>query len=190
MDNDEYKNINEQENNFNGENNQEDNGDDSSYENINNNNTSNSNSSNYYFCGDIPGGFQNINPEIFNIIAEILADVVSGRMPFNVQNAIGNWIQLVGQAIETYNAQQEYFQSGPGRYYDLRYYNVDNPFCPNNGQSSNNSNSSNSESENSQESCSESHMTELKKVVNQLKSEIESINLRLEKVEKNKSNHI
>ena len=37
MDNDEYKNINEQENNFNGENNQEDNGDDSSYENINNN---------------------------------------------------------------------------------------------------------------------------------------------------------
>ena len=33
-------------------------------------------------------------------------------------------------------------------------------------------------------------MTELKEVVNQLKSEIESINLRLEKVEKNKSNHI
>jgi len=167
MNNDEYKNINEEDNN----------GD---Y-----NNTSNSNSSNDYFCGDIPGGFQNINPEIFNIIGEILGDVVAGRMPFNVQNAIGNWIQLVGQAIETYNTQQEYFQSGPGRYYNIKYYNVENPFCPNNEQSCNNSSSNNSE----QKSSRESDIIELKELVSKLKSEIVSINLRLEKIEK-KINHI
>ena len=34
--------------------------------------------------------------------------------------AISNWLNLVGQAIETYGAQQQYFQNGPGRYYDLR----------------------------------------------------------------------
>lgn len=183
--NDEYININEEENDLDEENNNEDN----PYENMNDeddDNTSNSNSSNYYFCGDIPGGFQTINPEIFNIIGEILGDVVAGRMPFNVQNAVGNWIQLVGQAIETYNTQQDYFQSGPGRYYSARYYNVENPFCPNDGEGSENSNDSNSDSDNGQESSSESEMADLKKVMNQLKSQIESINSRLNKIENEK----
>ena len=89
-----------------------------------------------YYCGDIPGGFQTINPQFFLVMGEILGNVIAGQMPFNIQNVIGNWLQLVGQAIETFNAQQQYMQSGPGRYYDIRNLNVNNPFCPWNQTSS------------------------------------------------------
>lgn len=80
-------------------------------------------------CKDIPGGFQGVDPEFFIVVGEILGNVVAGKIPFNVQNALGNWLQLVGQSILTYNAQQQYFQGGPGRYFDRRNYNVTNPFC-------------------------------------------------------------
>ena len=162
-----------------------------------NNEDSNSNSSegnddsenfNRYFCGDIPGGFQTINPEIFNIIAEVLANVVSGQMPFNVQNAVGNWIQLVGQAIETYSAQQTYFQSGPGRMYDLRYYNVTNPLCPNNGENQGLSNSSDNTDDN-ENSGSQSQISELSQIIENLRSEMDKINSRLDKIENKNNNH-
>lgn len=151
----------------------------------NNNNTCNdgsnsSNNSNEYYCGDIPGGFQTINPEIFNIIGEVLADVVSGRMPFNIQNSIGNWIQLVGQAIETYSAQQTYFQSGPGRMYNIKYYNVTNPFCPNDGQNT----SSSGESSSGNYEDSSISQGELILIIEQLKKEVDNINIRLDKIEK------
>ena len=84
-------------------------------------------------CGDINGGFQHIYPEVFIVVAEILGDVMAGRLPFNVQNAVGNWFELIGQVILTYNAQQQYFQGGPGRYFNPKYFNVSNPFC-NDGQ--------------------------------------------------------
>ena len=80
-------------------------------------------------CNDMPGGFQNINPELFIVIAEILGNVMAGNLPFNVQNAVGNWLELVGQVILTYNSQQQYFQGGPGRHFNPMYYNVSNPFC-------------------------------------------------------------
>lgn len=89
-----------------------------------------------YYCGDIPGGFQCINPQFLLVMGELLGNVMSGKMPFNIQNVIGNWLQLVGQAIETFNAQQQYMQSGPGRYYDIRNLNIDNPFCSQNQTSS------------------------------------------------------
>ena len=73
---------------------------------------------------DIPGGFQDINPMFFLTIGEVIGNIISGSVPFNVAVAISNWLNLVGQAIETYGAQQQYFQNGPGRYYDLRYKNV------------------------------------------------------------------
>lgn len=57
-------------------------------------------------------------------------------MPFNVQYAIGNWLQLASQLILTYNAQQQYMQSGPGRYYDIRNKNINNNECENSGESS------------------------------------------------------
>lgn len=89
------------------------------------------NNSSYNNCSDIPGGFQDINPQLLLVIGELLGNVMAGNLPFNVQNVIGNWLQLVGQAIEVFNAQQQYFQGGPGRYYNLRYKNVNNPFCSN-----------------------------------------------------------
>lgn len=80
-------------------------------------------------CGDIPGGFQDLNPEIFVLIGELLGNAMAGNLPFNVQNALGNWFQLIGQAMLTFNSQQQYFQGGPGRYYNPKYENVANPFC-------------------------------------------------------------
>lgn len=101
------------------------------YNNSNKEESQNSQNSGYY-CGDIPGGFQTINPQFFLVMGEILGNVIAGQMPFNIQNVIGNWLQLVGQAIETFNAQQQYMQSGPGRYYDIKNLNVNNPFCTEN----------------------------------------------------------
>ncbi len=74
--------------------------------------------------------FQDLNPQLFVTVGEVLGDAMAGNLPFNVQNAIGNWLQLVGQAILTYNAQQQYFQSGPGRFYNEAYRDVTNPFTP------------------------------------------------------------
>lgn len=80
--------------------------------------------------------FQNVNPELFVVVGELLGNVIANELPFNVQNAVGNWLQLVGQAIETYNAQQQYYQQGPGRYFTPDSFNVDNPFCQNTQQGS------------------------------------------------------
>jgi hypothetical protein len=59
------------------------------------NNNSTNNSCNMG-CGDIPDGFQSLYPELFIVIGEILGNIVAGSIPFNVQNAVGNWLQLVG----------------------------------------------------------------------------------------------
>lgn len=80
-------------------------------------------------CEDIKGGFQDLNPHIFPLTAELVGHVLASNLPFNVQNAIGNWFELLGQIILTYNAQQQYFQGGPGKYYDIRNKNIGNPYC-------------------------------------------------------------
>lgn len=159
--------------------------------NSNNSNNNNSNyNSNYYGCNDIPNGFQTLHPELFIIIGEILGNIVAGSVPFNVQNAIGNWLQLVGQAILTYNAQQQYFQAGPGRYYEARNYNIVNPFCsssspstaaytantanaqgPSSGASSQSSSkSSNSKSNSNKTEELETQIEELTKEINEIKT--------------------
>lgn len=78
---------------------------------------------------DIPGGFQDVNPQLFVIVTTIIGTVVANNLPFNMQNTIGNWFELLGQSIISFNAQQQYFQGGPGRFYDPIYRNVANPFC-------------------------------------------------------------
>lgn len=78
---------------------------------------------------DVPGGFQDLNPIIFITLAEVIGDLLSGNLPFNVANSISNILNLVGQVIETYSAQQTYFQSGPGRDYNEAYKNISNPYC-------------------------------------------------------------
>ncbi|WP_024614827.1 hypothetical protein [Clostridium sp. Ade.TY] len=110
-----------------------------SFNNKNNSNCNSNESSNnsassepHEQCRDIPGGFQDLHPQMFVLIGDIIGQVMSGNMPFNVQNSIGNWFELIGQVILTYSAQQQYFQNGPGRYYNRKYKNVGNPFCEQN----------------------------------------------------------
>lgn len=81
--------------------------------------------------------FQSVNPELFILVGELLGNVIANEIPLNVQNAVGNWLQLVGQAILTYNAQQQYYQQGPGRYFTPDSFNVDNSFCQSNQQTQN-----------------------------------------------------
>ncbi|WP_294156598.1 hypothetical protein [uncultured Clostridium sp.] len=80
-------------------------------------------------CKDMTGGFQGIYPQLFVLIGEVIGGIISEKLPINVQNSFGNWLQLIGQVILTYNAQQQYFQGGPGRYFNPQYFNVSNQFC-------------------------------------------------------------
>ena len=73
-------------------------------------------------------GFQDLHPEAFLISAEILGNIWAANLPFNVQNALGNWLMLIGQILLTFNAQQQYFQGGPGRYYNASRRDETNPF--------------------------------------------------------------
>lgn len=148
------------------------------------NKSNTTNNSDNIGCCDIPNGFQSLNPELFVVIGEILGNIIAGNMPFNVQNAIGNWLELVGQVIETYNAQQQYFQGGPGRYFNPKYYNVSNPFCSTTSTSNTqNTSSSKNKEENPNydyniKSSSENNADKIKELelrINQLTSEIEQL---------------
>ncbi|MDO5515946.1 MAG: hypothetical protein Q4F66_00220 [Clostridium sp.] len=142
-------------------------------------------------CNDIPNGFQAMYPELFVVIGEIIANIISRKLPINVQDAFGNWLQLIGQVILTYNAQQQYFQSGPGRYFSPIYYNVSNPFCTEDPYEMNNGNADccESDEENSHKrkkvsqkdiSKLDNNINELVKEINSLKDQIEKINSRME----------
>ena len=133
-------------------------------------------------CEDIPGGFQDLNPELFVLIGELLGNAIAGNLPFNVQNALGNWFQLVGQAMLTFNAQQQYFQGGTGRYYNPKYKNVSNHFCgenaasqaegPYGGDGGGNSNNTNTNSKNSDVN---DKIEKLTKEIEELKEEINNL---------------
>jgi len=133
----------------------------------NSNKKEQSKSNNAEGCNDIPGGFQDLNPQLFTVIGELLGCVMAGNMPFNVQNAVGNWFELLGQVILTCNAQQQYFQSGPGSCYKTENKNINNAFC------SNNSNSSSSDLDELKKSISNltREVKELKKEINILKND-------------------
>lgn len=144
---------------------------------------------NGYGCNDMPGGFQKINPTLFIVIGDILGDVMAGKLPFNVQNAIGNWIQLVGQSIETYSSQQQYFQSGPGRYYSPENLNVTNSFCPSASSEASASSSAYSEQTNS---CCDNNMKDMENImkglytlVKELISELDDVKKKIDFIEKN-----
>lgn len=133
--------------------------------------SNNTNESNNAGCYDIPNGFQSLNPELFITIGGILGQIMAGTIPFNVQNALGNWFELLGQVILTYNAQQQYFQGGPGRYFNPQNYNVNNPFCNTNNTTQN----SNSKKSSSIEDKVDKITNELESRINDLISEIENI---------------
>ena len=60
---------------------------------------------------------QDVSPELLLWITEWVSNWGSLGLPFNVQNLLGNWLQLIGQIILVFNAQQQYWQEGPGAYY-------------------------------------------------------------------------
>lgn len=115
---------------------------------------------------DTKGGFQNLDPHVFTMLAQLVGLALSDNLPFNLQNAIGNWLELVGQVIETYNAQQQYMQNGPGRYYNIKNKNVTNPFCTEKGFESNSAKGNNQYS---------TDIKNLKEEISRLSREVESL---------------
>ena len=134
--------------------------------------------------------FQNVNPELFIVVGELLGNVIANELPFNVQNAVGNWLQLVGQAIETYNAQQQYYQQGPGRYFTPDSFNVDNPFCQNRSTVSSSGQAPEQEeilpksSRGADDSHTDMRSTDDKLHIIKLQETIEKLMLRMEQLEK------
>ena len=60
---------------------------------------------------------QNLHPETVLLTAELLGNLSALHMPFNIQNLIGNWLTLIGQAILVFNAQQQLQRNGVGECY-------------------------------------------------------------------------
>lgn len=83
------------------------------------------------FNSDIKFGFQDIDPMLITVIAEVLANKLTTKMPSIQLNAVGNWLQTIASVIAMFNAQQQYHQAGPGRFYNPVFRNVTNPFCMN-----------------------------------------------------------
>lgn len=142
-------------------------------------------------CGnsDIPGGFQDLNPVLFALVAEIVGNMLASNIPFNVQNAIGNWFCLIGQTIVTINAQQQYFQGGPGRYYNPIYRNASNPFCESTvDESGVNTAGNKSSSSSSTKNKSSNDFIEVNKNlqdrIDKLESEIENLKKEIKKLNK------
>lgn len=133
-------------------------------------------------CSDIPGGFQDIPPQLVLVIGELLGNVIAGNLPFNIQNLVGNWLQLVGQAIEVFNAQQQYYQGGPGRYYNPIYRNAANPFCSSASDESQANVSSNKKKKST--SSSSSKETQSNECIYELKQSIEVLNKQVEELQK------
>ena len=136
---------------------------------------------NGFGCNDMPGGFQRINPLLFIVIGDIMGDLISGKLPFNVQNAVGNWIQLVGQAIETYSSQQQYFQSGPGRYYSPENLNITNSTCPYASSKTSSVSSSESSSNNNDNiNNTEEIITGFYTVIKELRDELDDVKRKID----------
>jgi len=133
-------------------------------------------------CSDIPGGFQDIPPQLLLVIGELLGNVMAGNLPFNIQNVVGNWLQLVGQAIEVFNAQQQYYQGGPGRMYNPIYRNVANPFCSTSSDESQTNVASNKNKKSSSNSSSNS--TQSNDDIYQLKQSIELLTRQIDELQK------
>ena len=55
-----------------------------------------------------------IPPGLFTLVAETLGIYIAKNLRLNDQNSIGNFIELLGQVILSYSAQQQLRQQGPG----------------------------------------------------------------------------
>lgn len=64
---------------------------------------------NGFGCENIPNRFQDLDSNMFITLANLVANISARNLPFNLQYAIGNWLQVVGQVMVAYNTQQQYF---------------------------------------------------------------------------------
>lgn len=133
---------------------------------------------------DIPGGFQDANPQFLIIATTILGTILAEKMPFNIQNSVGNWLELLGQTIIYFNAQQQYFQGGPGRIYNPIYRNAANPFCENSSDESQRSESSKPTTSNSSVNSfnEEYSIQDLKLTIDELHKELNNLKNELNKL--------
>lgn len=133
---------------------------------------------------DIPGGFQDMDPQILVVGTSLLGAILAGKMPFNVQNAVANWLMLLAQSIELFNAQQQYFQGGPGRLYNSVYRNASNPYCGNSTDESQRNVSSRQNPNNPVSSCSnlEYDLNDFKSTIDELHKEIKNLKNEIEKL--------
>lgn len=114
-------------------------------------------------------GFQQMHPEEFVILAEILGNLSSLNLSYNLQNTIGNWLQLLGQVLITFNGQQQYFEQGPGRVFQPQNFNIDNADCPQN------------------QSVSQQELAALSAQLETLQSGLDALKKRLAELEKRQS---
>lgn len=59
-------------------------------------------------------GLSGIPPILYTLLAEGLGALISQNSKLNQQSSIGNFFELLGQVILTFNAQQQLIQQGPG----------------------------------------------------------------------------
>ncbi len=137
---------------------------------------------------DIPGGFQDMDPQLLIVGTSLLGAILAGKMPFNVQNAVANWLMMLGQSIELFNAQQQYFQGGPGRIYNPIYRNAANPYCNNSSDESQQNVSQNPTTNSSVNNFSnqELNLNELKKTINELHNEVNNLKNEINKLKNSK----
>lgn len=135
-------------------------------------------------CYDIPNGFQQLDPMLVTVIGELVGNVIAGNLPFNIQNLVGNWLMLVGQAIETFNAQQQYFQNGPGRYFNVKNFNITNPYCPENSEGTSSGGSTVKSDGEKNNKKAGNDINELKNTVKDLQNQINSLQNIIKKLEK------
>lgn len=138
-----------------------------------------------YANSDIPGGFQDASPGGIILATALLGTMLSEQMPFNIQNAVGNWLELLGQIILYFNSQQQYFQGGPGRLYNFVYRNVSNPFCESADDENQQNNSSNDSSSNDtpvNNSASSYDLNSLMFTINELHTEIQTLKEEIRKI--------
>ncbi|WP_010293734.1 hypothetical protein [Clostridium senegalense] len=126
--------------------------------------------------------FQGMDPQTFIVIAEMIGNFIGGDTPFNVQNAIGNWLMLIGQAIVTYNAQQQYFEGGPGRCFDCNNFNINNPDVNQENNNVNQNNNNVNQSDNGKNYDEELIM--ITKKINELTLEITKLKKEIELIKK------
>ncbi|MBU5227389.1 hypothetical protein KQI36_12140 [Clostridium senegalense] len=126
--------------------------------------------------------FQGMDPQTFIVIAEMIGNFIGGDTPFNVQNAIGNWLMLIGQAIVTYNAQQQYFEGGPGRCFDCNNFNINNPDVNQDNNNVNQNNNNVNQGDNGKNYDEELIM--ITKKINELTLEITKLKKEIELIKK------